>query len=278
MNIDQINKYIDDVEKSQFLQVTEPVNADELKVGLDLGTAFIVIVVLDSQNRPIACEYESARVLRDGVVVDFIGAKNIVTRLKTRIEDKLGCELVHCAIAMPPGTESSTKTHIYVAEGAGFDVINILDEPTAANAVYNAKDGVVVDIGGGTTGLAIFQDGKSIFTADEATGGFHMSLVLAGSLDLPYEDAESLKMDETRHQEIYPILKPVMEKMATIVHSYIKDQKQDVIYLCGGTCSILGIEEVFEKITGIPTIKADRPFLVTPIGIAMNCIGKQALI
>lgn len=68
-----------------------------------------------------------------------------------------------------PGTESSVRTHQYVAESAGFEVTNILDEPTAANAIYQISDGVVVDIGGGTTGLAIFHDGKVVQIEDEPT-------------------------------------------------------------------------------------------------------------
>ena len=98
---------------------------------------------------------QAAQVLRDGVVVDYTGALRIVRSLKEKLEARLGTELVNCAIAMPAGTESSVKTHQYVAEGAGLEVTNILDEPSAANAIYQIEDGVVVDIGGGTTGLAI---------------------------------------------------------------------------------------------------------------------------
>ena len=37
------------------------------------------------------------------------------------------------------------------------------------------------------------------------------------------------------------------------------------------TCCLTGIEQVFEKVTGIHTVKPANPFLVTPTGIAMNC-------
>ena len=70
------------------------------------------------------------------------------------MEERLGTELIDCAIAMPAGTESSAQTHQYVAESAGFEVTAVLDEPSAANAIYQISAGVVVDIGGGTTGLA----------------------------------------------------------------------------------------------------------------------------
>lgn len=133
----------------------------KLKVGLDLGTAYIVLVVLDEENNPVACEKQAASVLRDGVVVDYSGALDIVRRLKAKLEERLGRELINCAIAMPAGTESSAKTHSYVAEGAGFEVSAVLDEPSSANAVYEIQDGVIVDIGGGTTGLAILKGGGS---------------------------------------------------------------------------------------------------------------------
>lgn len=132
---------------------------EKLKAGLDLGTAYIVIVVLDENDNPVACEKEAAGVLRDGVVVDYQGALSVVRRLKGELERRLGTELTKCAIAMPAGTEGSVRTHQYIAEGAGFEVTEILDEPTAANSVYKIDNGVVVDIGGGTTGLAVFKDG-----------------------------------------------------------------------------------------------------------------------
>lgn len=90
------------------------------------------MVVLDEENNPIACEKQAAQVLRDGVVVDYSGALRIVKELKAKLEERLGTELMNCAIAMPAGTESSVKTHQYVAEGAGFEVTNVMDEPSAA--------------------------------------------------------------------------------------------------------------------------------------------------
>lgn len=47
---------------------TEP-----LAVGLDLGTAYIVLAVVDSRQRPVACAVQSAQVVRDGLVVDYAG-------------------------------------------------------------------------------------------------------------------------------------------------------------------------------------------------------------
>lgn len=272
MDLQRVNKYMERIaqsEKNTFLPVGE-----KLKVGVDLGTAYIVMVVLDEKDNPIACEKQAASVLKDGVVVDYLGALQIVRDLKAKLEERLGGrELVNCAIAMPAGTESSIRTHTYVAEGAGLEVTNILDEPSAANAVYQIDNGAVVDIGGGTTGIAILRNGEVIRMEDEPTGGTHISLVLAGNFHIDFAQAEVIKHDYRKHKEILPVVKAVVEKMATIVKRYVRSEEIDTIYLCGGTCCLTGIEGIFEKETGIATIKPDNPFLVTPAGIAMNCIA-----
>lgn len=271
MDLKAIDAYMEQVERSEQ-EVLRPAEGT-LKVGVDLGTAYIVLVVLDENDMPVACEKRAASVLRDGVVVDYVGAQRIVAELKAKLEARLERELTQCAIAMPAGTESSTKTHIYVAEGAGLEVIRVLDEPSAANALYQISNGAVVDIGGGTTGLAIFQGGKVIRVADEATGGVHLTLVLAGNLGISFEEAERLKMDRGNHKKLFPVIKPVIEKMATIVQRHINPDETDALYLCGGTCCMTGIEQVFEHQIGIPAIKPANPFLVTPVGIAMNCVA-----
>lgn len=243
-----------------------------LKTGVDLGTANIVISVVDSNNSPIAGATFTSNVVKDGIVVDFVGAINILKKLKLKIENLLNVELLEAATAVPPGIMSgNVKCIVNVVEGAGFEVINVIDEPTAASTVLNIKDGAVVDIGGGTTGISILKNGEVIFTADEATGGTHMTLVLAGYYGISIEEAEKLKKDPKKDKEIFPIIKPVVEKMASIVKKYLKDYDVPAVYIVGGASSFEEFSEVFEKEIGIETIKSNEPLLVTPLGIAMNC-------
>ena len=123
--------------------------------GIDLGTAYIVLAVLDENYQPVAGAYRGANVVKDGMIVDYIGAIRIVRELKLELEEKLGTELTLAAAALPPGTFSLDSGAIkHVVQGAGFEITNLLDEPTAANAVLKIQDGVIVDIGGGTTGIA----------------------------------------------------------------------------------------------------------------------------
>ncbi|MDE3091328.1 MAG: ethanolamine utilization protein EutJ, partial [Chloroflexota bacterium] len=153
---------------------------------------------------------------------------------------------------------------------AGFECRAEIDEPTAANAALQIRDGAVVDVGGGTTGIAVFRDGKAIYTADEATGGTHFTLVIAGALNISFEDAEKLKTNAREQDRLYPLVRPVMEKVATIVARHILHHDVETIYLVGGTSSFVGIAAVVEEITGIKTQVPAKPLFVTPLGIAMN--------
>ncbi len=270
MELLAVNAYIEEALKT--LDRTSPYTGT-LRVGVDLGTAYIVLVVIDENDIPIAIELEYAQVLRDGLVVDFVGACRIVQSLKEKLEHRLGVSLMKASIAVPPGTsKADANTHKYVVESVGLEVTAIVDEPTAANAVVGMKNGVIVDIGGGTTGLSIIENGAVIYSADEATGGTHVSLVISGHYHITFEEAESYKMDVSKIHEVSQIVRPVFEKMATIVKNHIQGYEVLEVCLVGGTCLFPGIETVFERITGIKTIKPSQPLLVTPIGIALSCM------
>ncbi|WP_291325599.1 ethanolamine utilization protein EutJ [Desulfovibrio sp. UCD-KL4C] len=255
------------------IENTVPVSADEkLFVGVDLGTAYIVVVVLNSKKEPVACAMEFAQVIKDGLVVDYMGATRILRKLVKQVEERLGRSLTHAAIAVPPGTgEKDCGTHRYVVEGAGLEVTTILDEPTAANAVLGVVNGAIVDIGGGTTGLSILEDSKVTYVADEATGGTHLTLVLAGNHKISFEEAEELKKQKDRQKENLAVVFPVIQKMASIVSNHIVGRDISAIYLVGGTCCLENMEQVMEKSIGKPVFKPANPFLVTPLGIALNC-------
>jgi ethanolamine utilization protein EutJ len=273
VDFEQINKLTKQTERTMKMREL-PVEGSGIKVGVDLGTCYIVLVVLDDQNKPVACEMELSQVVRDGLVVDYIAAVETVRRLKSRIEERTGIELKRAAAAIPPGTtEADYQTHRYVIEGAGMEVVNMLDEPTAANSVLGVKNGAVVDIGGGTTGIAIFKDGKVVYTADEPTGGTHVTLVLAGNHKIRFEQAEELKKSELRKNEVLTIVTPVFQKMGQIIKKHIARFDVDGIYLVGGTCCLEGMENIIKKEVGVEVYKPENPLLITPLGIAMNCEG-----
>jgi ethanolamine utilization EutJ-like protein len=85
-----------------------------------------------------------------------------------------------------------------------------------------------------------------------------------------FEEAEKIKKDKEREFEVFPIVKPVVQKMASIVKRFIQGYDVDTIYVVGGACSFSQFTKVFEKEIGVRTIKPAEPLLVTPLGIAMN--------
>ncbi len=254
----------------------KPSPGSSLYTGVDLGTAYIVLAVVDEKGQPVAGAMRFAQVVKDGLVVDYIGAVEIVGELKGELESKLGTGLCAAATAYPPGTGGADMRAIkYVAQSAGFDVLGSTDEPTAANAVLGITDGAVVDIGGGTTGVAVFRKGKVVYVADEPTGGTQFSLVIAGALKIPFEEAETMKIDPAQEDRLQPLIRPVMEKVASIINAHVQGYPVETVYLVGGTSCNKYIGGIIAQETGLTVVKPNNPFLVTPLGIALHAVASQ---
>ena len=56
------------------------ISSKSVHVGVDLGTAYTVLIVLDENHQPIAGTYQFAQIVRDGLVVDFVGAVDLCAR------------------------------------------------------------------------------------------------------------------------------------------------------------------------------------------------------
>lgn len=249
-----------------------------LKVGIDLGTSSIVLVVLDDEDNPIYGSFQYATVIKDGLVVNYIETVGIVRKLKAAAEKAIGRKLTVASGAVPPGTIGKNKAVVgNVIESAGMELDNIVDEPTAASYLLKIDDGYVVDVGGGTTGISTFKRGEMRHAFDEPTGGTHMTLVLAGYHKISYEEAELIKRDSSRERENFLVIQPVVEKMAEITRRAIESAgylTNSPIYLVGGASNFSDFVDVFSKYLNKTVVKPSFPQFVTPIGIAMSC-GKE---
>ena len=256
----------------------------QLKVGVDLGTAYLVLVVLDEEGNPLAGEYQFAQVARDGLVVDFMGAVDRVTAMKGRVEQRLGRQLTHAASAYPPGVPRvEVQSTANVVEACGLTCADLIDEPSAANALLGLQSGAIVDVGGGTTGIAIIADGEVVYTADEATGGTHFSLVIAGARDVSFEEAEAMKLDPAQQPGLLPVVRPVIEKVASITARHLTPYQLqsgtlvEQITLVGGSAAFPGMASVVQEYTGLNTTVPERPLFVTPIGIALHDMQAESM-
>lgn len=250
-------------------EVDEP--RGEPRLGIDLGTANIVLSVVDSENRPIAGAWVHSTVVRDGVVVDWAGATAAVRRLKDDVEQRIGHRFTRASVSIPPGiSEGDTKVFRNVASAAGLETDEVVDEPVAAARALGITDGCVIDIGHGTTGVSILSGSRVLLSVDEATGGHHMNLVLAGSYGIGYEAAEILKKDPFRSQEVSGVIRPTLEKMASIAEAALVGYDVPAVYLVGGSSSFPNAPDVFAYRLGRPVVRPLEPLFVTPLGIPMK--------
>lgn len=248
---------------------------DKIYVGVDLGTADIQTVVIDAQGTPIAAFLDWADVVRDGVVVDYAGACNIVRRQLQKARNKLGVEINDVITSYPPGTDA--RISINVVESAAVQVSHVIDEPCSVAALLRIENGAVVDVGGGTTGTAIIENGELVLSLDDPSGGRHVTLTLAGGLGVDVEEAELCKRRSFDDPMIAIMAKPVIEKMADIVSSHIQGHQVKSIYLTGGGTLIKGFADIFKQtFPAIEIIELSRALYLTPLAIASFALTQQA--
>lgn len=117
------------------------------------------------------------------------------------IRDPLGMSAVRleCRVHVVTGSASSTQNLLKCAQKAGLNVSELCLQPLASAEAVLTEDekdiGVVLlDIGGGTTDLAIYKEGALVYTGILPMGGNHMTNDMAIGLRTPQSDAEQLKV------------------------------------------------------------------------------------
>ena len=241
-------------------------------LGVDIGTANVASVVLDRGGMPVDGEIVRANVVREGMVVDYFTAVQLVQRQVEALRLRLGADLLLAASAVPPGTEGGNgRVTRNILEAVGLEVVDVIDEPSAAALALDISDGAVVDVGGGTTGISVLEQGRVVYTADEPTGGFHLDLVIAGGLHITVEEAEARKCNPAMQKVLFPVIRPVFDKIISITRRHLAGHSPEAVYLVGGPTSFPGFRALMEQELGLPVHLPDFPLLVTPLGISLAC-------
>lgn len=243
------------------------------RVGVDLGTASCVLVVLDSvdgRDEPVWVESADSGALQDGVVVDFARAVATVRELRERATAALGAELTRAATAYPPCIPvADARACTYVCEAAGFDEVTLVNEVSAAQRTLEVTDGVVVDVGGGSTGIGVFRGGELQRLDDRPGGGHHLDLVLAGALHVDVAEAERFKRE--RPAEALPILTPGLHRMAEAIRAMTRGTDADLpLHLAGGALMIPRAGDVLAQYLQRTVVTHPHALLITPLGIARS--------
>jgi ethanolamine utilization protein EutJ len=240
-----------------------------LRCGVDLGTATFVLALIDEANEPVYLDQLPASAVRDGVVVDFHGAAEVVGKLRTSAEETLGRPVEEGAAAYPPGVgRSESRACQFVLERAGIECTGLVDEVTAANALLGLDEGVLVDVGGGSTGVGIIAGGELVRIDDLPGGGHHLDLILAGALHIPLEEAEVEK--RTRGAEHVQVLRAGLERVATNIARLSRGYEGLPVHLVGGALMIPGAGDIISQYLERAVVEYPHALYVTPFGIARS--------
>lgn len=165
------------------------------------------VVAVSSENREIADE-DVARVIDAAQVVSIPPERDIIDVIPKQfivdgldeISDPRGMIGVRLEMEGTIITGSKTILHntLRCVERAGLEIMDITLQPLAAGAFALSKDeknlGVaLVDIGGGSTTIALFENGILKATSVLPVGGDHITKDLSIGLRTSTEDAEKIK-------------------------------------------------------------------------------------
>jgi ethanolamine utilization protein EutJ len=241
----------------------------ELRAGVDLGTSTVILTLVDDGGLPVYVASRACEALRDGVVLDFHGAVEAVSDLIEAAAEHTGQRVAEAAAGYPPGIgPNESRACRFVLEQAGVGCTALVDEVSAANAVLAITDGVLVDVGAGSTGVGIFRDGELVTVGDLPGGGHHLNLILAGALGTSIEEAERLKRhDGASH---LPILRPGLERVAVSIERLSSGHGSLPIHLAGGGLMTPGAGGVIAQYLERTVVEYPHALYITPLGLAWS--------
>lgn len=213
------------------------------------------------------------------IIDDQDGVKDPVGMSGVRLEAK-----VHIITA----AQASAQNIIKCCNRAGLNVREIILEQFAGSEAVVGQDekelGIVfIDMGGGTTSIAVFVSGSLVHTSVIPIGGNHLTGDVAVGLRTPQEEAEKIKQkygcvltslvqrEETievpsvggrsprilSRQILSEILEPRVEEILHLVHQDIvrtgyEDRIAAGVALTGGCASLEGMPELAEQVFNLP--------------------------
>ncbi|HZV83247.1 MAG TPA: cell division protein FtsA [Geobacteraceae bacterium] len=293
---------------STVQSIRKAIEEAELMAGCEIKTVFAGIAgghikginsqgVIAIKNREVSPEdvkrvIEAAKAIAipmDREVIHILPQEFIIDD-QDGIREPLGMSGVRleAKVHIVTGAAASAQNIVKSCNRAGLDVSDIvLEQLASSEAVLSPEEkelGVaLVDIGGGTTDVAIFVDGAIKHTAVLSLGGHQITNDIAVGLRTPMAEAEKIKhkygcclaslvgKDETievpsvggrkprilSRQLLAEILEPRVEEIFTLVNrEIVKSGYEDMIasgvVITGGSTILEGMPELAEQIFNLP--------------------------
>lgn len=203
------------------------------------------------------------------------------------------------------GSVTAIQNLTQCVEGAGVQVETLVFSPlAAAEAVLEEEEkeqGVIlVDIGGGTTDIAVYVDGSIFHTTVLPVGGYHLTHDLVAGLRAPYSAVEELKLEygscmpsrvdpeeiveidafggerrkEVPRRRIAEILQARVEEILEMIYIDVKragfdDMVAAGLVVTGGTASLPGIVELSELVLRLP-VRSGVPRRIHGLSDSLN--------
>ena len=163
---------------------------------------------------------QAIRPLRDGVIADFDVAEEMIKHFIRKVHNRRGFASPLIIICVPSGSTAVERRAIQEsAESAGARKVLLIEEPMAAAIgaglpVTEPSGSMVVDIGGGTTEVAVISLGGIVYARSVRVGGDKMDEAIisyirrAFNLLIGESSAERIKMDIRRRLDGRPRRRP----------------------------------------------------------------------
>ena len=294
--------------ESTVESITKAVEEAELMAGVEISTVYTGIAgghiksfnstgIVAVKDREIT-EQDVQRVIDaakavaiplDREVIHIIPQEYMING-QDGIRDPIGMSGVRleAKVHIVTGAVSSAQNIIKCANKAGLNVAEICLEPIASAEAVLTQDekdlGVIlVDIGGGTSDIAIFKEGAIVFTGVLAIGGQHITNDIAVGLRTPQHEAEAIKIahgctlaslvkaDETievagvggrksrilSRRLLAEIIEPRVEEIFSLIQREVmKSGYQDMlsggVVITGGATLLEGMPELAEFVFEMP--------------------------
>ncbi|MDJ1137188.1 rod shape-determining protein [Streptomyces iconiensis] len=305
-------------------------------IGIDLGTANTLVyargrgvvldepsvVAIDSRTGKVLAvgaaarqavgrtpgSIRATRPLKGGVITDFEATEGMLRHFIRAASGGRRGRSPRVVVCVPSGvTGVERRAVLQTASRAGARSVRLIEEPMAAAIgaglpVHEARGSMVVDIGGGSTEIAIISLGGMVASHSARVAGDALDAAIATYVERQFaiavgeRTAEEIKMSlgseqpvpvrgrdkntgmpkvvELTPDEIREAVEPPVRSIVAAVQAAFDDCPPELygdvmergIVLTGGGALLHGLDERLVKETGMPVVVADEPLGCVALG------------
>lgn len=297
--VEAIKKAVDEAEHMSGCEISSVyagIAGGHIKGQNSLGIVAVKGREVDEEDVQRAIEASKAIAIPTDREILHTLPQNFIVDDQDGIRDPVGMSGVRleAKVHIVTGAVTSIQNIVKSVNRVGLEINEIILEQIASSEAVLSNDekdlGVaLIDIGGGTTDIAVFTDGSIKHTAVLPVGGNYLTSDIATGLRTPLADAEKIKIKygcafsaliakeetievpsvggreprEVSRQILGRIVAPRMEEILTLAYKEIvKSGYEDIlaagVVLTGGTALLEGITELAEQIFNMP-VRRGRP-------------------